>query len=258
VILECCGVAKTFATPEGGAVEALARVDLVARRGEFVAIVGPSGCGKSTLFNIVAGLEPPSAGEVLVDGRSVVGRPGAAAYMPQRDLLLPWLTVLENAALPLELAGRSRAEARAEAARHFERFGLAGFERRWPRELSGGMRQRAALLRSYLVERELLLLDEPFGALDALTRAGMQEWLLEVWGDSGRTVLFVTHDVEEALFLSDRVYVMSPRPGRIVAEVPVPFRRPRDLSLVGDAAFAREKAELLALLRGREGLRVER
>ncbi|HEY3081012.1 MAG TPA: ABC transporter ATP-binding protein [Chloroflexota bacterium] len=250
-LLECRGVAKRFPLPGGGVVEALAGVDLVARPAEFVALIGPSGCGKSTLFNIVAGLESPTSGDVLVEGRSAVGRPGAAAYMPQRDLLLPWLTVLDNAALPLELAGRPRPDARREAATHFARFGLAGFERRWPRELSGGMRQRAALLRTYLVDHALMLLDEPFGALDALTRAGMQEWLLGVWSGTGRTVLFVTHDVEEALFLADRIYVMSPRPGRIVAEVLVPFGRPRELSLVGDAGFAREKAALLTLLRGR-------
>jgi len=251
--LACDRIAKRFEAG-GRAVEALAGVDLVARPGEFVALVGPSGCGKSTLFNIVAGLEPPSAGDARVDGRSVVGRPGAAAYMPQRDLLLPWLSVLDNAALPLELAGRPRDGARREAAGHFERFGLAGFERHWPRQLSGGMRQRAALLRTYLVDRGLMLLDEPFGALDALTRSEMQEWLLGVWEESRRTVLFVTHDVEEALFLADRVYVMSPRPGRIVAELPVRFPRPRRLDLVGDPAFARDKADLLARLRGREAV----
>jgi ABC-type nitrate/sulfonate/bicarbonate transport system ATPase subunit len=248
--LECRGVGKRF-DADGGPVEALDGVDLIARAGEFVALVGPSGCGKSTLFNVIAGLEPPSAGDVLVDGVSVVGRPGSAAYMPQRDLLLPWLTVLDNAALPLELAGHGRDEARRAAAAHFPRFGLAGFERHWPRQLSGGMRQRAALLRTHLVERGLMLLDEPFGALDALTRAEMQEWLLGVWEERRRTVVFVTHDVEEALFLADRVYVMAPRPGRIVAEVAVDFPRPRQLALVGDPAFAREKADLLARLRGR-------
>jgi ABC-type nitrate/sulfonate/bicarbonate transport system ATPase subunit len=252
--LECRQVEKRFPLPDGAAVEALAGVDLSVAPGEFVALVGPSGCGKSTLFNVVAGLELPSAGDVLVGGRSVAGRPGSAAYMPQRDLLLPWLTVLDNAALPLELAGRPRDDARREAVEHFPRFGLAGFERSWPRHLSGGMRQRAALLRTYLVKRDLLLLDEPFGALDALTRAGMQEWLLDVWGESRRAVLFVTHDVEEALFLADRIYVMSPRPGRIVAEIAVPFVRPRDLRLLGDPAFARAKAELLALLRGRQSV----
>jgi ABC-type nitrate/sulfonate/bicarbonate transport system ATPase subunit len=252
--LECRRIAKRFESDAGQPVDALAAVDLVAAPGEFVALLGPSGCGKSTLFNVVAGLERPTAGDALVDGRSVVGRPGATAYMPQRDLLLPWLSVLDNAALPLELAGRGRAEARREAGGHFSRFGLSGFERHWPRQLSGGMRQRAALLRTHLLDRGLMLLDEPFGALDALTRAEMQEWLLGVWEESRRTVLFVTHDVEEALFLSDRVYVMSPRPGRIVAEVPVSFPRPRRLDLVGDPLFAREKADLLTRLRGRDAV----
>ncbi len=247
--LECRALRKRFDTP-GGPVDALGPVDLTVGVGEFVALVGPSGSGKSTLFNIVAGLESATAGDALVDGRSVVGRPGAAAYMPQKDLLLPWLRVLDNAALPLELAGRPRAAARAEAAAHFPRFGLAGFERHWPWQLSGGMRQRAALLRTYLVKRDLLLLDEPFGALDALTRAAMQEWLLGVWEETRRSVLFVTHDVEEALFLADRVYVLSARPGQIVAEVPCPFDRPRSFHLLGDPAFARAKESLLATLRG--------
>ena len=247
--LECRALAKSFASPTGP-LAALGPADLRVHPGEFVALVGPSGCGKSTLFNVVAGLETPSAGEVLVDGRSTAGRPGAAAYMPQKDLLLPWLRVLENAALPLELAGTARAAARARAAELFGRFGLAGFEHHWPWQLSGGMRQRAALLRTYLVSRDLLLLDEPFGALDALTRQDMQEWLLEVWAEQRRTVLFVTHDVEEALFLADRVYVMSPRPGRIVAELPSSFVRPRSFHLRGDPAFARVKDELLGLLHG--------
>jgi ABC-type nitrate/sulfonate/bicarbonate transport system ATPase subunit len=245
--LECRGLTKVFPSP-AGPLAALGPVDLSVAAGEFVALVGPSGCGKSTLFNVVAGLELPTSGEALVDGVSVVGRPGAAAYMPQKDLLLPWLRVLDNTALPLELAGARRADARSSAAGHFPRFGLAGFERSWPWQLSGGMRQRAALLRTYLVDRDLLLLDEPFGALDALTRGEMQEWLLGVWAESRRTVLFVTHDVEEALFLADRVYVMSPRPGRIVTEVASSFPRPRTFHLTGDPAFAQTKERLLALL----------
>jgi len=246
--LDCRAVTKQYPSP-GGVTEALSGVDLAVEPGEFVALIGPSGCGKSTLFNLAAGLEMPSSGDVLVDGAAA--RAGSAAYMPQRDLLLPWLRVLDNAALPLEMAGMARDAARREAGRHFARFGLAGFERHWPRQLSGGMRQRAALLRTYLVKHDLLLLDEPFGALDALTRAEMQEWLLEVWGETRRTVLFVTHDVEEALFLADRVYVMSPRPGRVVAEITVPFGCPRGLDLIGHARFAREKAALLGLLHAR-------
>jgi ABC-type nitrate/sulfonate/bicarbonate transport system ATPase subunit len=251
-LLACHGIAKRFATPAGPLV-ALERVDLVVGDGEFVALVGPSGSGKSTLFNIVAGLETPDAGDVRFGGASVVGRTGVAAYMPQKDLLLPWLTVLQNAALPLELAGLRPTDAGREAASHFARFGLAGFESSWPRQLSGGMRQRAALLRTYLVDRRLMLLDEPFGALDALTRGRMQEWLLDVWTERRRSVLFVTHDVEEALFLADRVYVLSPRPGRVVAEIVVPFARPRDFHLIGDPLFAREKERLLAILRAEHG-----
>ena len=237
--LHCVGVGKAF-----GPVRALDGVDLTVGQGELVALVGPSGCGKSTLLGIVAGLDAPDEGEVVLEGR--------ASYMFQKDLLLPWLRVIDNAALPLELVGVPRDEARRRAAAFFPRFGLDGFERSWPRQLSGGMRQRAALLRTYLVGRELLLLDEPFGALDALTRAAMQEWLLEIWSDDRPSVLFVTHDVEEALFLADRVYVMSARPGRIVAEVASPFPRPRDLSLTGDPGFARAKERLLALLRGEQ------
>ncbi|TAK23308.1 MAG: ABC transporter ATP-binding protein [Chloroflexota bacterium] len=232
-----------------GVVRALRDVTLSVRRGEFVSIVGPSGCGKSTLFSIVAGLATPSEGDALFDGRSIVGRPGTVAYMPQKDLLMPWLRTIDNAALPLELAGMSRAEARTQAGSLFRRFGLAGFERHWPSELSGGMRQRASLLRTFLRRSDAVLLDEPFGALDALTRSSMHEWLQDVWSDDHPAVLFVTHDVDEALFLSDRVLTMSPRPGRILADTPVPFGRPRTIDLYGDPAFARLKQTLLGELR---------
>src|SRR3954451_11869811 len=204
-----------------GSLVALDGVDLRIDAGEVVAIVGPSGCGKSTLLEILAGLQEPDAGVVTGGGLD------ACALMPQSDLLLPWRDALGNAGLALECAGASKAEARRAAAPLFERFGLAEFESAYPRELSGGMRQRVAFLRTLLAGRPALLLDEPFGALDAITRAQMQEWLAEALEAEPRTLVLVTHDVEEALFLADRVAVMSPRPGRIVAEIEVPFARPR-------------------------------
>jgi ABC-type nitrate/sulfonate/bicarbonate transport system ATPase subunit len=227
-------------------------VELTAAAGEFVTLIGPSGCGKSTLFTILAGLDEPDGGTVALGagGGARAGRLGRVAYMPQQDLLLPWRTVLDNAILPLEVRGVPRRQARREALALFPEFGLAGFERAYPAALSGGMRQRAAFLRTTLAGGALLLLDEPFGALDALTRARMQEWLLAVWARRPRTTLFITHDVEEALFLADRVYVMTPRPGRVALELPVALPRPRDPAVVTTPAFVRLKATLLATLRG--------
>ena len=243
------GVTKTFAArPEP--VRALGGIDLAVGDREFVSIVGPSGCGKSTLFNIAAGLETLTEGEVWIEGHRAEGQTGLVGYMPQKDLLLPWLTVLDNAVLGLRLQGVSAKAAREEASRHFDRFGLDGFERQYPSALSGGMRQRAAFLRTVLCRRRILLLDEPFGALDALTRQEMQEWLLALWDELRPTVLFVTHDIDEALFLSDRVYVLSPRPGRVILEVGVALPRPRDYRLLGSSEFAQLKASLLDALRG--------
>jgi len=247
VKLEAQGLAKTY--PEG--VQALADVSLELREGEFVAVVGPSGAGKSTLLAILAGLLEPSAGRVLVDGAEVdaVGLLGRMGYMPQRDLLMEWRTTLRNATLGLELAGVDRAAARKAALAEFPRFGLAGFEDRRPSALSGGMRQRAALLRTFLAGRDVLLLDEPFGALDAITREAMREWLLGVWQAERKSILFVTHDVPEAVFLADRVYVLSERPGRVAAVVDVDLPRPRSLELTGTPAFAALCERLLAPLR---------
>ncbi|MCC7365457.1 MAG: ABC transporter ATP-binding protein [Dehalococcoidia bacterium] len=232
----------------GGAVSVLEDVTVTAEPGQFVSLVGPSGCGKSTLLRVLAGLLVPSAGDALVDGQDVRGRPGAVAYMPQKDLLFPWRRALANATVGAEIAGQSKHDARERARALFPRFGLAGFERAWPVQLSGGMRQRLALLRTFLVPRDVLLLDEPFGALDAINRREMHRWLQEVWAADQRTVLFVTHDVEEALVLSDAVYVMTARPGRIQARVDVPFPRPRVPSLVTDPAFVALKAQLLTEL----------
>jgi ABC-type nitrate/sulfonate/bicarbonate transport system ATPase subunit len=225
---------------------ALEGLDLDLRPGEVLAVVGPSGCGKSTLLELVAGLQQPDAGSVTAGGAAdPAGRRAACAYMPQRDLLLPWRDALGNAALALECQGVSRSEARRRAEPLFERFGLAQFERTRPAELSGGMRQRVAFLRTLLPGRPVLLLDEPFGALDAITRASMQEWLAGALVQEPRTSLLVTHDVEEAVFLADRVAVMSPRPGRIVATLDVDLPRPRRLTDPQVVALRRTALEAL-------------
>jgi len=220
-ILTIEGLHKTFS---GRApVEVLRDVALHVEPGEFVSIVGPSGCGKSTLFNLIAGLEPPSAGEIAVQGQTAPERRRLrTGYMFQKDLLFPWRNLLDNAALGLEVAGEcSRAEARERARAFLPRFGLEDFEGYPPSKLSGGMRQRVALLRTLLLERPLLLLDEPFASLDALTRREVQDWLRHTWRSGSEAALLVTHDVREAIYLSDRVYVMSPRPGTMVAELQV-------------------------------------
>ncbi len=213
------GVAVTGVRKVFGDVVALDGVDLDVPAGEVVAVVGPSGCGKSTLLELVCGLAEPDAGSVSAP---------PAALMPQRDALLPWLSALDNAALARRVAGDSRSAARAAAHEHFAAFGLEGFERSKPAALSGGMRQRVAFLRTLLAGRPLLCLDEPFGALDALTRAQAQAWLGEALAREPRTVLLVTHDVEEAVVLADRVVLLSPRPGRVLAEIDVPLARPRE------------------------------
>ena len=229
--LEDKGVVVAGVSRRFGDLVALDRLDLGLRSKEVLAVVGPSGCGKSTLLELAAGLQEPDAGIVAAGGATdPAGRRAACAYMPQSDLLLPWRDALGNAALALECQGVPRAEARRRAEPLFERFGLAEFERSRPAELSGGMRQRVAFLRTLLPGRPVLLLDEPFGALDAITRASMQEWLAGALLAEPRTVLLVTHDVEEAVFLADRVAVMSPRPGRIVATLDVSLERPRQLT----------------------------
>ncbi len=231
---------------EGNAgLASLRDVSLSVGDGELVCLLGPSGCGKSTLLRIIAGLLQPTNGAVLLDGRSIVGRAGSVAFMPQQDRLLPWRRALDNAVLAAEVHGVERSAARRRAAAAFERFGLSGFEQAWPDELSGGMRQRLALLRTYLADRPLLLLDEPFGALDAITRRSMQSWLQERWLADRRSMLLVTHDVDEAVLLADRVLVMSDRPGTIAATHTVPEPRPRAGADVTAPWFVRHKATLL-------------
>jgi NitT/TauT family transport system ATP-binding protein len=245
------GVSRRYRTRRREVV-ALQAVDLDLAPGQVVAVVGPSGCGKSTLLELVAGLQDPDEGTVRAGTSTAAeGRRAACAYMPQRDLLLPWRDGLGNAALALESQGVAKREARRRAAPLFERFGLAEFEGAYPADLSGGMRQRVAFLRTLLAGRPVLLLDEPFGALDSITRASMQQWLTDALASEPRTVLLVTHDVEEAIFLADRVAVMSPRPGRVVAELDVTLPRPRSRrAVVTDPEFARLEERALAALEG--------
>jgi ABC-type nitrate/sulfonate/bicarbonate transport system ATPase subunit len=253
--LQTESISKVFRASGTGSrdVQALEGIDIEASEGEFVSIVGPSGCGKSTLFNILAGLLEPTTGRVLVDGKPADQLLGVFGYMPQKDHLMPWRSVLDNTTLGLEIAGMSRRDARKRALEEFPRFGLIGFEHGWPTRLSGGMRQRAALLRTFLAGREVMLLDEPFGALDALTRQDMQAWLLEIWQADRKTIIFVTHDVDEAVYLSDRVYVLSGRPGRVVLEVEVELSRPRPLSVIATPRFIELKQRLLEPLHGARG-----
>lgn len=218
--------------------------------GEFVALIGPSGSGKSTLLDIIAGLLTPLRGAVLLDGvpLDTKERLGRSAYMRQRDLLLPWRTTLDNAALALEAGGVPRRRAREMARARLPEFGLEEFARSYPAQLSGGMRQRVAFLRTVLAGAPLLLLDEPFGALDALTRAAMQDWLLALLRREPRTVLLVTHDVDEAILLADRIVVLSPRPARVVHHETITFPRPRQRALVTTPEFIRHKATILRWL----------
>lgn len=223
-------------------------VSLRAAPGEFVALLGPSGCGKSTALRVLAGLLVPDQGRALVDRRCVVGRPGAASMQPQRDTLLPWKRCLDNAVLGAVVAGVPVREARDAADALWDRFGLAGYQQAWPGELSGGMRQRLALLRAFLVPRPLILLDEPLGALDAITRRDLQVWLEEVWEADRRSVLLVTHDVDEAVLLADRVVVLSDRPAHIVSDIAVDLPRPRSADQVGTAAFGEIRRAVLDAL----------
>jgi len=226
-------------------VDVLSGVSLHVGEREFVTLLGPSGCGKSTLCNIVAGLVRADEGTVLLDGVPLGTTRGRVAYMQQKDLLLPWRTVVDNAILGLEVQGVPRRDARDEALGLLRAFGLEGFARAYPAALSGGMRQRVALVRTLLCRRAMLVLDEPFGALDAMTRSAMQGYLLRLRAEFDRTVLFITHDVEEAVLLSDRIYVLTARPGRVRAELDVPFAHPRRAT---DDGVVRRKAEILELL----------
>src|SRR5437016_211385 len=238
-----------FRTRRGGEVVAIDRLSLDVADCQIVSIVGPSGCGKSTLLRLVAGLVPPSSGEIWLDGHQVTD-PGADRGMVfQSYTLFPWLTVQGNVEFGPRLRGVPESERRAVAGRYIQRVGLTGFEHAYPKELSGGMMQRVAIARALANDPEVLLMDEPFGALDAQTRAFMGELLLDIWQKSPKTILFVTHDIDEALFLGDRVYVMTARPGRFRAEVSLSLPRPRTLEATTSEEFVGAKRRVLAMIR---------
>ncbi|MGZ9586366.1 ABC transporter ATP-binding protein [Paenibacillus marinisediminis] len=246
--LEVIDVCMSFA----GAKEQVSVLDglsLRVEQGQFVSIIGPSGSGKSTLFHLVGGLVKPTAGDIRIHGDSVIGQTGHVSYMPQQPALFPWRTVEDNVILAQELTGRSKKELRQEAQAWLANVGLQGYEKAYPHTLSGGMQQRAAFLRALLSPQELMLLDEPFSALDALTRGEMQGWLLAQWEKHRRSVLFVTHSIEEALLLSDVVYVLTARPARVLERVVVPFARPRRQDLTLEPAFSELKQRIGELLR---------
>ena len=247
-LLHIKGVDKTFTRTEKPPVEALRSIHLSIQEGEFVSIVGASGSGKSTLLRIIDGLLAPTAGTVTVDGK-IVSRPGPdRAMVFQQDLLLPWKTVTENVAYGLSLANRPKREVAKIAQRFVDLTGLGGFEGHYPHQLSGGMRQRVNVARALAVDPRILLLDEPFAALDAQTREIMQTELLSIWQATRKTVLLITHQIDEAVFLSDRVVVLSARPGRVREEVKVDLPRPRDLQLKRDPAFVRHVDHIWKLI----------
>lgn len=250
--LQVNGVSKKFGAGET-AVAALDQISFTLDKGRFLSILGPSGCGKSTLFNIIAGLMAPDDGTVTLGGQSLVMNPGMTGYMLQKDLLLPWRTIADNIILPRTLRGISRRKALREAASDVQACGLTNLLNRRPDELSGGQRQRAALVRTLQTGKEMLLLDEPFGALDPITRLHLQELLMTLCIRKGRTVLFVTHDVDEALLLSDEILLMGSSPGRIIAHYSLPQEKPRTIRTLALPAMVAMKTEIITLL-DEEGL----
>ncbi|NLJ31333.1 MAG: ABC transporter ATP-binding protein [Clostridiales bacterium] len=231
-----------------GKKEVLRDISVTLGAGEIVCLLGVSGVGKTTLFNIVSGIARPDSGSVFLNGREITGQAGKVSYMQQKDLLLPFRTILDNVCLPLLIRGMRKTQAREKAAGYFEEFGLSGTERLYPHELSGGMRQRAALLRTYLFSDEVALLDEPFSALDAITKASIHQWYLGVMQDIGLSTLFITHDIDEAITLSDRIYLLAGSPGRITAEIPIKAQKPRGPDFSVSDAFIACKRKILGLM----------
>ena len=250
--VELRNVGKTFIDRKRGReTVALSDVSMTIDKSEFACILGPSGCGKSTILNLVAGFEQPNAGAVLIDGHPITAPDRSRGMVFQQPLLFPWLNIVDNITFGPRMAGAPAEQYAAQAARYVQLMGLTGFEKHYPYELSGGMQQRVALARAWISEPELFLMDEPFGALDAQTRLMMQELLLRVWERSRTTVLFVTHDIDEALFLADRIFIMTARPGRIKENLAVDFKRPRNYeTIIFEQQYITLKQRILQVIRG--------
>ncbi len=247
--LKVLGVSKSF---DGESVIQDIHIEL--QEGELVSLLGISGGGKTTLFNVIAGLSLPDQGQVLLDGRDITGQPGNVSYMLQKDLLLPYRTIVDNVALPLLIKGAGKREAREKASAYFSQFGLEGTEMKYPGQLSGGMRQRAALLRTYLFSADVALLDEPFSALDMLTKGAVHSWYLDVMERIRLSTLFITHDIDEAILLSDRIYLLTGRPGQITGELVIKEPRPRRKDFNLTEEFLAYKREILRRLGGEDGI----
>lgn len=242
-VLEVKGVSKSF---DGE--EIIRDISLNLQEGEIVSLLGVSGGGKTTLFNLIAGLTVPDEGNIYLQGEDVTGKPGNVSYMLQKDLLLPYRTILDNVALPLTVRGMKKSEAREKAAGYFEEFGLVGAEMKYPSEVSGGMKQRAALLRTYLFSEKVALLDEPFSALDMLTKASVHEWYLDVMEKIKLSTLFITHDIDEAILLSDRIYLLTGKPGTLTKEIVIKEPKPRKKDFNLSENFLQYKKEIISHL----------
>lgn len=244
-VLEVKGVSKSF---DGE--EIIRNISLELKEGEIVSLLGVSGGGKTTLFNIIAGLSTPDEGNIYLEGQEITGKPGNISYMLQKDLLLPYRTLVDNVALPLTIRGMKKSEAREKAAGYFEEFGLEGAQKKYPAEISGGMKQRAALLRTYLFSEKVALLDEPFSALDMLTKASVHEWYLDVMEKIKLSTLFITHDIDEAILLSDRIYLLTGKPGSITKEIVIKEPKPRKKDFNLSENFLQYKREIISHLEG--------
>ncbi len=238
--IEFKNVHKDFVS-KSDVLKVLDDINLSVESGEFVSIIGPSGCGKSTILDVLTGIVADYDGSVKVDGIPLEKSDKRMAYMQQKDLLMPWRTLLDNVILPLELQGENKETSKKRIVEMLPIFGLDGFENAYPNELSGGMRQRAALLRTILVDSDIMLLDEPFGALDAINRSKMQAWLLKIWNEYKHTVVFITHDIEEAIYLSDKVFILGNRPAKVLKELKINFERPRSKDILLNAEFLKYK-----------------